>query len=139
MSTSVDAANSLLGLIYRAAAWADIAENDGSSPATTLDIALHTSAPATSSQASNEATYGSYARVTVARSGVGWDAPSGGSLDNAALIQFAECTSDSNTITHVSVGVGGTIIHYGALSASRAVSSGIQPQFAAGALVSTIT
>ena len=73
MSTSVDSANSILGLIYRAAAWADMAENDGSSPATSLDIALHTAAPATSSQSSNEATYTSYARVSVARSGVGLD------------------------------------------------------------------
>ena len=77
--------------------------------------------------------------MTVARSGAGWDAPSGGSLDNAALIQFAECTSGSDTVTHVSVGVSDVIIHYGALTASRAVSAGIQPQFAAGALVSTIT
>ena len=139
MSTSVLAANSILDLIYRAAAWADIAQDDGSSPAANIVIALHTAAPASNLQSSNECTYGSYARVNVARSAVGWDAPSGGALDNAALIQFAECTSGSETITHVSVGVGGNIIHYGALSASRAVSAGIQPQFAAGALVSTIT
>lgn len=139
MSTSVDSANSILGLIYRAAAWADMAENDATSPATVLDIALHTAAPATSSQSSNEATYTSYARVTVARSGAGWSAPAGGSLNNAALIQFAECTGGSNTITYVSVGNAGTIIHFGALGAARAVSSGIQPQFAATALVSTMT
>lgn len=139
MSTSISAADSILDLIYRATAWADLAQNDGSGPATAIDVALHTAAPASSAQTSNEATYGSYARVPVTRSGVGWNAPSGGSLDNAALIQFAECTSGSNTITHVSVGVGGTIIHYGALTASRAVSAGIQPQFAAGALVSTMT
>ena len=139
MSTSVDSANSILNLIYRAAAWADVAENDGSSPATVLDIALHTAAPATSAQTSNEATFTSYARVSVARSGAGWSLASGGSLQNAALIQFPECTGGSNTITHVSVGISGTIIHYGALSSSRSVSAGIQPQFAAGALVSTMT
>lgn len=139
MSTSVATANSILDLIYRATAWADLAQNDGSSPATVLDIALHTAAPASNLQTSNEATYGAYARVSVARSAVGWNAPSGGSLDNAALIQFLECTSGANTITHVSVGNAGTIIHYGALSAPRAVSTGIQPQFAAGALVSSIT
>lgn len=139
MSTATTSANSILGLIYRAEAWADIAQDDGSSPATTLDIALHTAAPASSAQTSNEATFTSYARVAVSRSGTGWSAPSGGELSNAALIQFAECTGGSNTITHVSVGSGGTIIHYGALTASRAVSSGIQPQFAASALVSRIT
>ena len=139
MSTSTDAANSILGLIYRAAAWADLAENDASSPATTLDVALHTAAPASSSQSSNEATYTSYARVSVSRSGTGWTAPSGGQLDNAALIQFPQATGGSAVVTHVSVGKGGTIIHYGALSASRSISDGIQPQFAAGALVSRIT
>ena len=139
MSTSVATANSILGLIYRAAAWADVAQDDGSSPATVLDIALHTAAPATNLQTSNEATYGAYARVSVSRSGSGWNAPSGGALDNAALIQFVECSGGTNTITHVSVGISGTIIHFGALSSPRAVSAGIQPQFAAGALVSAIT
>ncbi len=139
MSTSVGTANSILNLIYRAAAWADMAENDSSAPATNIDVALHTAAPITDLQTSNEATYTSYARVAVARSGVGWNAPAGGSLDNAALIQFLECTGSVNVITHVSVGVAGTIIHFGALSASRSVSDGIQPQFAAGALVSTMT
>ena len=33
MSTSVSSANSILDLIYRATAWADLAQNDGSSPA----------------------------------------------------------------------------------------------------------
>lgn len=139
MSTPADSGNSILGLIYRAAAWADVAENDTTAPAVNLTIGLHTAAPATSAQTSNAATYGAYAPVSVARSGVGWNAPAGGSLDNAALIQFLECTSGSDIITHVSVAISGIIIHYGALSASRTVSTGIQPQFAAGALVSTIT
>lgn len=139
MSTSVTSANSILNLIYRAVAWADIAQDDGSGPATTLEIALHTAAPASSAQTSNEATYGGYARITIARTTGGWSAASGGSLSNAALAAFAECTSGSNTITHVSVGFADVIIHYGALAASRSVSAGIQPQFAAAALVSTIT
>lgn len=139
MSTSTDSANSILGLIYRAAAWADIAQDDGSSPATDLDIALHTAVPASSLQTSNEATYTSYARVSVSRDGSGWTAPSGGSLDNFALIAFPESTGGSNVITHVSVGNAGTIIHYGELAASRTITSGIEPQFAANALVATIT
>lgn len=139
MSTAVQSANSLLDLIYRSVAWANLADNDATSPATTLDLALHTAAPSTNSQTSNEATYGGYARIAINRTGSGFAAASGGSTSNAALAQFAECTSGSNTITHISVGQGGTIIHFGALSASRAVSAGIQPQFAASALVSTIT
>lgn len=139
MSTSVSSANSLLDLIYKATAWADMAENDSSSPATSLYIALHTSAPASSAQTSNEATYTSYARVAVLRNGTGWSAAASGANANAALIQFVECSGGSNTITHVSVGNNDIIIFYGALSASRSVSSGIQPQFAASALVTTIT
>lgn len=132
MPTGTNSANSLLNLIYRAIAWANVADNAASSPATALDIALHTAAPATTLQSSNEATYTSYARVAVARP-AGWNAASAGSLDNVAIIQFPQCTGGSNSITHVSIGIGGTIIHYGALVAPVAVSNTIQPQFAAGA------
>lgn len=139
MSTAIAFANSLLGLIYRAAAIADIADNDATSPATTLSIALHTGVPG-ATQATNEATYTSYARVTINRNGTDWTAPSGGSLSNASLIQFPSCTGGSNVITHVSIGYSsGTVIHYGALTASRTITDGTQPQFAASALVSMIT
>ena len=57
---------------------------------------------------------------------------------NAGLLQFPECTSGTETITHcglvtTSSGAGQLIIS-GALTASRSVSSGIQPQFAIAAL-----
>lgn len=143
MSTSTTSANALQNLIYRAVTWGDIAENDTSSPATTIDIALHTSAPASSSQSSNEVTVGewnTYARLSINRNTGGWDAASLGMVQNTALAQFVEMASGTGcTITHVSTGVGGTIIHYGALTASRTVSAGIQPQFAANALKSTQT
>jgi len=139
MSTSVSSANSILDLIYLATAWADMAQNDGTAPATSLDVALHTAAPASSAQTSNEATYTPYARIPVLRNLTGWDAAAAAANANAALIQFAECTVGADTITHVSVGNNDIIIFYGTLAAPRAVSAGIQPQFAAGALVTTIT
>jgi len=140
MSTATAAANSILDLIYRAIAWADLAQDDGSGPATTLSIALHTASPVGGVQTSNEATYGGYARVNVTRGVSGWNAPSGGSLSNASLIQFVECASGSSLVSHISVGyASGTIIHFGSLSANRSISAGIQPQFAASSLVSTIT
>jgi hypothetical protein len=75
--------------------------------------------------------------VSVARSGVGWTV-TGNTVVNAALVQFPQCTSGSETITHVGVGLATsgstTLLYKGALSASLAVSSGIQPQFAASAL-----
>lgn len=141
MSTSTTSANALQNLVYRAVAWSDVAENDTTTPATTIDIALHTSAPATSSQSSNEVTAGewnTYARVSINRNTGGWDAASSGMVQNTALAQFVEMASGTGcTITHVSTGINGTIIHYGALTASRTISAGIQPQFASAALRST--
>ena len=61
---------------------------------------------------------------------------------NAALVQFPQCTGGSNTITHAAIGTAvsgaGQIIVSGALSSPLAVSSGIQPQFAASALAFTL-
>ena len=139
MSTAATSANAIQNLIYRAVNWALVADNTATTPATVVDIALHVGAPSTSAQTTNEATYTSYARVTVARSAAGWSAASAGALSNLALIQFPESTGGSNVIDYVSVGINGTIIHYGALSASRTITSGIQPQFAIAALVSTQT
>lgn len=108
---------------------------------TNLYVALHTADPGEAgSQTTSEATYGSYARVTVARTSGGWTI-STNQASNAALIQFPLCASGSNTITHVSVGTAtsgaGQILYSGALNANLAVSTGVQPQFAIGALVMT--
>lgn len=144
MPKSTATCNSILALIFNSTAWADIAENDTSAPATNLYLSLHTASPSGDDQTSNEATYGGYARIAVSRNGTGgWDAPSGGATANAALAQFAECSSGSNVITHVSIGTAssgaGHILYSGALSASRTISSGIQPQFADSALTVTET
>lgn len=142
MPKSTTFADDLLNLIYRAVAIADLAENDATAPLTSIYVSLHTADPGVGgAQTTNEATYGAYARLAIARSGAGWTASSGGSIDNAALAQFVECTSGSNVITHVATGTlssgAGKVLHAGALSASRTVTAGIQPQFAIGALVIT--
>lgn len=141
MSKGNTTENSLLLLIFNATTWNDIAQNDGSSPLTDLYVALHTGDPGEGgAQNTSECAYGSYARVAVARTSGGWTV-SGNSATNAALIQFPQCSSGSETITHVSIGHlssgAGTVLYKGALSASLAVSSGIQPQFAATALTVT--
>jgi hypothetical protein len=130
--------NDLVKLIFNATAIANIADNAAASPLTDLYVSLHTGDPGEAGdQTTSEATYGSYARVAVARSGAGWTV-TGNAATNAALVQFPQCTSGSNTITHVAIGTAvsgaGKVLYKGALSASLAVSSGIQPQFAAGAL-----
>ena len=138
MSKSNALENALLLLVFNATTFDGIAENDTTSPNTNLYVSLHTGDPGEAgTQATSEATYGSYARVAVARSGSGWTV-SGNTVTNAALVQFPQCTSGSETITHVGVGLAAssttTLLYKGALSASLAVSSGIQPQFAASAL-----
>ena len=108
---------------------------------TNLYVALHTADPGEAgNQTTSEATYTSYARVTVARTSGGFTV-SGNQASNTALIQFPQCTGGTNTITHVSVGTAtsgaGQILYSGTLTASLSVSSGIQPQFSVGALVIT--
>lgn len=130
--------NDLLLLIFNATAIANIADNAGSSPLTSLYVSLHTADPGEAgNQTTNEAAYTSYARVAVARSGSGWTV-SGNTVTNAALIQFPQCTGGSETITHFAIGTAssstGKVLYKGALSSSLAVSSGIQPQFGAGEL-----
>lgn len=130
--------NDILLLIFNATAIANLADNAGTSPLTNLYVSLHTADPGEGgNQTSNECAYTSYARVAVARSGSGWTV-SGNTVSNAALIQFPQCTGSSETVTHVGIGTAasstGKLLYKGALSASLAVSSGIQPQFAAGDL-----
>jgi hypothetical protein len=128
-----------LALVYNATAFADLAENDSSSPATTLSVALHTADPGEAGdQSTSEATYTGYARVEVARTSGGWTV-SGNQVSNTAVIDFPAATGGSETLTHFSVGygAGNDMLSYGTLSSSIAVSSGIQPSIAAGTLVIT--
>lgn len=104
-------------------------------------IALYTADPGEAGTAiTSECAFGSYARVLVVAA-TGFTAAAGGSSSNTGLLQFPECTSGSETVTHVAIVTtasgAGQILYSGALTASRNVSSGIQPQFAIGALIIT--
>jgi hypothetical protein len=128
----------MLKLIFNATAIANIADNAAASPLTSLYLALHTADPGEAGdQTTSEATYTSYARLGVLRSGAGWTA-SANPVVNAALAQFPQCTGGTNTITYVSIGTdvsgAGKILYSGALNSSLSVSNLIQPQFSAGAL-----
>ncbi len=110
----------------------------GSSTAGSLYITLHTGDPGEGgSCTTSEAAYGSYARQGVARSGAGWTVTNNAAV-NAALIQFPQATSGSETETYFGIcaaNSGASVLLYsGALSASLAVSTGVRPQFAAGDL-----
>ena len=145
MSKSNSFENSLLLLLFNNTDIENIGDAAGlqnSAVAGSLYLALHTGDPGEAGdQTTNECAYTSYDRVAVARSGAGWTV-AGNSVSNAALAQFPECTGGSETITYVSIGTSayptaGVILYSGALTASRSVSSGIQPQFAIGALIVT--
>jgi len=122
--------NSILALIFNATAIADVAENDTSSPATTLTVSLHTADPGEAGDmTTNEATYPSYARVAVARSGGGWTV-TGNSVSPTANIDFPTATGGSETITHVGIGSGvsDNLMYKGALTPTIAVSNGVTPR-----------
>jgi len=108
---------------------------------TDLWIALHTADPGEAGTAvTSEAAYGSYARVTLTRASD--FTVSGNQVSNANLEQFPQCSSGSEVITYASIVTtsagAGTIIARAALTSSITVSTGVQPQFAAGALSFTL-
>lgn len=146
MPKSTDCCNRILNLMYRAAAWANVADNAAASPLTNVPVALHASSPTAgaNSQAENESAYTNYARQNVARS-TGWAAASGGSTSNAALLQFPQSGATGGTLHSVSTGTtisGATPVwHYGALNSPITIgaSASITPQFLAGGLVITET
>ncbi|NIS77759.1 MAG: hypothetical protein GTO00_09135 [Deltaproteobacteria bacterium] len=110
----------------------------GSVTAGNFRISLHTATLTdTSTQSTSETTYTSYARQSVARSTAGWTT-TGDTCDNDAAITFPEGTGGSGTVTDFGVGdalTGAGVLHfYGALTSSLVVGSGVQPEFAAGAL-----
>jgi len=99
-------------------------------------LALFTGDPGETASLAAEATYTGYARVALTKSSswTGTASP----FTNTNLIQFGACSAGTNALTHFAVvdtasGAVAMMIS-GALSATLNVSSGIQPQFAAGAL-----
>lgn len=150
MSATNACENSILLLIFNNTNFANVGDATGlrgSSTAGSLYVSLHTADPGEAgNQGTSEATYTSYARVAVARSGAGWTvsgtAPT--QAANAAAINFPACTGGSNTLTYFGIGSqssGSTATDFllsGVLTSSLAVSNGITPSFAIGALAITL-
>lgn len=145
MSMTTAHAENLLKLYFQNVDHANIGDAGGlqnSVAAGQFHISLHTADPGeTGNQTTNEATYTGYARVAVDRSSGEWAVSSGSdpaTVDNVFAIDFDPCTAGSNTITHFGVGTAasgvGNLLWSAALDASLAVSAGITPSFAAGAL-----
>lgn len=123
----------LLGLIFNAAAIANIADNAAASPLTNLYVALHTGDPGEGgTQATSEIAYTGYARVAVARTAGGWTI-TGSSVSPTASIDFGEMTGGAGgTATFASIGVASSgatkILYSGALTPSIAVTTGVIPR-----------
>jgi hypothetical protein len=106
MSMTNSCENSLLLLIFNATAFADLADNDATSPATALHVALATADPGEAAvMNTSEITYTSYARVSVARTSGGWTVTTN-SVSPAATISFPAGTGGSGTASHFQVGIG---------------------------------
>lgn len=123
--------NDILGLLFNATAVANIAQNNSSSPLTSLYISLHTANPgAGGSQTTSEAAYTSYARQAVARTSSGFTV-SGTSVVPAAQISFPTATGGSETETFFGIGTASTgtgiLLYSGAISPTIVVSNGVQP------------
>lgn len=144
MSKSNSAETNLLKLLFNNTTWANVGDATGivgSSTAGSLYIALHTADPGEAGdQSTSEATYTGYARVAVARTSGGWTI-STNTASNAATVTFGACSGGTNTITYFSIGRASTgageILYSGALTVSLAVSTGITPSAAIGALTVT--
>lgn len=124
--------NDLLKLLFNATAIANVADNAASSPLTNLSWALHTADPGESgNQSTNEITYTSYARVSVARTS-GGHTVTANSVSPAASVDFPAGTGGSGTATHFSVGPtggGATKIFYsGTVTPNIVTGNGIQPK-----------
>jgi len=102
-------------------------------------LALFTGDPGESASLAAECDYIGYTRVALTKASA-WTGSSS-PFTNANLIQFGACTAGTNAITHFAVVDTGparatavSMMISGALSSTLNVSSGIQPQFAIGAL-----
>ena len=134
MSKSNAFETALLDLFFLGTAIADLAQNDTTGPSTALAVSLHTSDPGDAgTQATNETTYGGYARVTVARTGAGW-VRNGSTMSPAATISFPACTSGSATVTHFGIGTNATagqagfLMYKGIVTPSLSVTVGVAPR-----------
>jgi hypothetical protein len=139
MSKSNKMETEILDLLFNGTAIPNIADNAASAPLTNLYVALHTGDPGEAGdQTTSEATYTSYARVAVARSGAGWTVIND-TVNPAANIDFPQATGGSETITHWSIGKVvsgvGDIMYYGTVTPNIAVSSGVTPSLTTASTV----
>lgn len=124
-------AGDILKLYFNATAIANIAQNNATSPITSVHASLHTADPGTTGdQTTNEIGYTSYARVAVARTSGGWTVTSG-SCSPVAAITFPAGTGGSGTATHFGLGTllsGAGVRQYnGTVTPNIVTGNGVTP------------
>lgn len=124
--------NDILKLLFNATAIANIADNAGTAPLTSLYFSLHTADPGeTGSQTTNEIAYTSYARIAVARTTSGFTVTAN-SVSPASTVSFPAGTGGSGTATHFGLGTSltgaGKLLYSGAISPTIVCGNGITPE-----------
>jgi hypothetical protein len=144
MSISDTTENAILALIFCATAWGNYADNAATTPQTNIAVGLHTADPGDAgTMSTSEATYTSYARVSVARTTGGWtvSGTSPTQVAPVATIAFAAGTGGSGTVTNFSQGKTGggaaAILFSGTVTPNIVTGNGVTPQLST-ATVSTL-
>ena len=147
MSASDAFETSLLGLIITNANAANVGDATGLRGSTTAGVFWvsltvspgHTEA---GSQTTNETAFTNYARQSIARDIASWTV-TGDTADNDSALGFPTCGATGATLFGFGLGSAstgaGNLFIIGDLTATLAVSNGITPSFAAGALDITIS
>lgn len=101
-----------------------------------FELALHTSKPTGDDQSSNELALSGYARVTVLRNELTWRV-AGRTVMNNLKVAFPTITSGRTPITHLSIGIGGTIRRLIELPDGTEVKANFRPEFEPGDIAIT--
>ncbi len=107
----------------------------GSYTPPTIYVGLSTADPGDDGTGLSEPSGNGYARVATAAAD--WSAASGGALDNANAIEFAEATGSWGTVTHFALfdaATSGNLLAHGSLTPSKTIASGDTARFQAGDL-----
>jgi len=107
----------------------------GSYTPPTIYVGLSTADPGDDGTGLSEPSGNGYARVATAAAD--WNAASGGALDNANAIEFAEATGSWGTVTHFALfdaATSGNMLAHGSLIQSKTIVSGDTARFSAGDL-----
>ena len=108
----------------------------------TIYFALSTTAISDDGTGMTEPAAGAYARKAMANNKTTWATSSGGSLANAATVTFVTATASWGTISHFAImdaAASGNMLVHGALTSSKAVSSGDTAKFSAGDFTITLS